>query len=346
MLGRECSKDPKLEGTVVEAICSRANGKFLLAKLFIDSIRLRSNKQEIKDALKQLPPGYAGVYETTMERINAYSINNPGSTATPLALTTLSWIVYAFRPLDLAELQHALAIRLERNFSEDDIYDEEALLEKTAGLIVVGNDNGAVRVAHYTVQEYFMGDGKKWLFQDMNKRIARACLHYIGDPELSTPCVGAHEDQEFGDRKKQYPFLCYAYEYWGNHAKDAGSDAEVSADTLTFLKDHLRVATFVQAVWYLESAEAAKWEIRKGANALHVAAWFGLTDVLASLVDYGVNINAKDPFHEQTPLIYAARQGHKDTVAKLIELDALVNSRSARGRTAWWRLSVRATYRS
>lgn len=111
-------------------------------------------------------------------------------------------------------------------------------------------------------------------------------------------------------------------------------DREVTAHALRFLKNPDLVATVVQAQWYLESAEASKWEIRSGANALHVAAWFGLTDVLDDLVKEDLDINAKDPFHEQTPLIYASRRGHSGTVAKLVELGAHVNNRSARGRTA------------
>ncbi|KAL8654743.1 MAG: hypothetical protein Q9210_001326 [Variospora velana] len=334
LLGRLCQKDDKLEANIVETVCARADRKFLLAKLYVESLRAKLNRREIMDALQELPPGYAGVYETTMERIKAYSMDDPRSSATLLALTVLSWVVHTHRPLDLPELQHALAIRLKEAFSEDNIYDEEEILQYTAGLITVASDNGAVRVSHYTVQEYFMGFGKHWLPQNANSQIARACLHYMRIDDLVSPCDSSQEEKELEERKEQYPFIRYSYEYWGNHARDAVTDPDTSADALDFLKDPLRVATLVQAIWYLESSEAAKWEIRRGANALHIAAWFGLTDAIDDLVEEGIDINAKDPYHEQTPLIYASRRGHFDTVEKLIELGAFVNNRSARGRTS------------
>ncbi len=373
LYGRLSHKDSNFEADIVERVCARSDRKFLLAKLYVETLRVKLNKREAMDTLQALPPGYAGVYETTMERIKAYSVNEPRSNATQLALTVLSWVVFARRPLDLPELQHALAIRLDRDFSEDDSYDEEEILKYTAGLVGVAADNGAVRVSHYTVQEYFMDHGKHWLLQDADTQIARACLHYMSIGDLSTPCNFSQEEVEFEERKKQYPFMCYAYEYWvsisssdatiklqirmkpryafsfaissdvellaessiqGYHARDAMRDRDVTAQALRFLKNPELVATLVQGQWYLGSAEASKWEIRRGANALHVAAWFGLTDVLDDLLEDSLDINAKDPFHEQTPLIYASRRGHSDTVAKLVELGAYVNNRSARGRTA------------
>lgn len=196
LLGRLCQKDDKLEANIVENVCARADRKFLLAKLYVEFLRVKLNKREIMDALQELPPGYSGVYETTMERIKAYSMNDPRSSATQLALSVLSWVVHTHRPLDLPELQHALAIRHKKDFSEDDIYDEEELLKYTTGLITVATDNGAVRVSHYTVQEYFLGSGNRWLPNTANYQIARACLHYMSIDDISSPCDSSQEEKE------------------------------------------------------------------------------------------------------------------------------------------------------
>ncbi|KAL9012218.1 MAG: hypothetical protein Q9173_003002 [Seirophora scorigena] len=276
LLGRLCQKDDKLEAKIVENVYARADRNFLLAKLYVESLRVKLNKREIMDALQELLPGYSGVYETTMERIKAYTI------------------------------------RLKKDFSEDDIYDEEEMLKYTAGLVTVATDNGAVRVAHYTVQQYFMGFGNRWLPITANVQIVHACLHYMSIDNFSSPCDSSQNGKVLEERKKHYPFMRYAYECWGDHTRDTTTNPDTIADALTFLKDPLRVATLVQAVWYLKSSEAAKWEIRRD----------------------GLDVNAKDPFHEQTPLIYASRRGHSDTVAKLIELGAFINNRSARGRTS------------
>ena len=59
-----------------------------------------------------------------------------------------------------------------------------------------------------------MDNGKHWLRQDANAQIARACLHYMSIDDLSAPWNLSEEETEFERRKKQYPFIRYAYEYW------------------------------------------------------------------------------------------------------------------------------------
>ncbi|KAL8973882.1 MAG: hypothetical protein Q9197_001884 [Variospora fuerteventurae] len=204
-----------------------------------------------------------------------------------------------------------------RPFSEDNIYDDEEILQYTAGLITVVSDNGAVRNA--------------------NSQIARACLHYMSIDDLASPCDSTQEEKELEERKEQYPFIRYLYESWGNHARDAITDPDTNADALDFLKDPLRVATLVQAIWYLESSEAAKWEIRRGANALHIAAWFGLTDAIDNLVEEGLgqgSLPRADSFNlrvetgsyarGRTSLVEAVSEGHLPVVQVLLKRYRLV----------------------
>ncbi|KAL9124402.1 MAG: hypothetical protein Q9217_006264 [Psora testacea] len=335
-LGRLCRGSPQLEKEIVDVVCAKAAGKFMLAKLYLDSLRVKLSRAEVNQALKELPLGYTKVYEQTMDRINAVSANNPNSHASLRATKTLYWVACTHRPLRLVELQHALAVNWERGFDEDDVCDKETLLEVTAGLIMVDREDGDVRLSHYTAQEYFNGPGRKWFSFNVSTEIASVCLRYISSEDLSIPCNSLHEDEEFEDRCRRYPFLRYAYEYWGIHVKESGSgmSTEGHAAILDFLRDARRVATFVQAFWYLESSESSRWEIRKGANGLHIASWFGLTSILSDLVQGGLEVNSKDPSHQQTPLMYASRRGHCNTVAKLLELGAPVNELSARDSTA------------
>jgi ankyrin repeat protein len=70
-----------------------------------------------------------------------------------------------------------------------------------------------------------------------------------------------------------------------------------------------------------------------GLTALHYAAIYGRTDVVAILLEAGADIDAPDP-HGWTALHMAADSGHIDVVRLLIEegadLDAAVGEASAR----------------
>ena len=331
VLARLKKDDPDLEKLVIEQVVIKANDKFLLAKLYVDSLKLKLTKADIKRAIKNLPEGYADTYEQTMKRIQQRK--DADSTLFRRVATIVSWIVEAHRYLTLEEFRHALATTPEEGFDEDAMIDRETLLEITSGLVVISNEK--VILPHYTAYEYFSGDGRKWFDWNIPALIARTCLEYIAIPDLCKPLPRDSELEEFEDRNEEYPFLAYAYEYWGLHAKEARSDEETSEKALELLRNPASVNVFVQALWYVESAEASRWEIRKGATALHVAAWFGLTDTISTLVkEDGIDVDSQDPGLEQTPLIYASRRGHVDTVRKLLELRASPNKVSAYGNTA------------
>lgn len=328
-LGRLCKRHPGLEDQIIDRVVIKADSKFQLAKLYIDTLREQGTETEVVTALDRLPQGYGETYDQTVQRIKDKSTR-----VSSAALSALTWVVHTHRPLDLPELQHALAIKPGVDFTVKDTYDKERLLEITESLLVVESDDRAVRLTHYTAQEYFDDAGRRWLSPDASILIARACLQYLSIKVISTPCSRDREMEEIERRKAEYPFLKYAYEYWGRHVQEAGFDPDTMKDALEFLKNGLAIETLVQALWYIESSDSSRWEIRRGANALHVAAWFGLTNVLSDLKSSGLGIDVQDPGHQQTPLMYASRRGHTDTVAELIRLGASVNLRSARGDTA------------
>ncbi|KAI4266075.1 MAG: hypothetical protein L6R38_008971, partial [Xanthoria sp. 2 TBL-2021] len=94
------------------------------------------------------------------------------------------------------------------------------------------------------------------------------------------------------------------------------------------------VAAFIQAAWYVTSEGLENWDIRKGANGLHIAAWFGLPEVLRSLLERGLDVNAQDPAGGQTPLILACLRGHASTTTLLLDHGATVNTRNNAESTA------------
>ena len=330
-LGRICRKRPDLQERIIPTVVANANSMFTLAGLYVQTLRACISEGEVEDALDDPPDGYDGFYERNMLRITEESDNNRAS---KLARKTLEWVVHAHRPLSLAELRDALAVDLNKaGFRKAARPDKATILEVTAGMIMIDFDDKSVRLNHRTAQEYFDKTRNRW-FAGASADIARISLHYMSLGELSKPCQGIYEDKDFDARRKTYPLLEYAYLYWGNHAYEAGSNSETQADVFQYVSDADKIAAWTQAAWYLRSAERAEWDIRKGANALHVCAWFGLADTVSKLIDEGLKVNSADPTYKQTPLMYACRQGQSATVAKLLERGADVNQYSQRDSVA------------
>ena len=328
---RLCEQSSSLEQDVVDQICLRADLRFMLAKIYVKKIKDQSSIAQVRRALQQLPQGYSDTYQSTMERIEENGRLEE-------ARRILSWIVKSRRPLMMDELCHAIATDPDKGYSKDELLPPYTLLDDMAELIYVGSDK-TVRLQHYTLEEYLNGDGHQWLESNFSTHIAHTCISYMSMNILCIPFQGSVEEG-FNARKVDYPFVQYAYEYWGYHARTAAEKEQESPGaeslrraTVSLLQNVELVEILTQALWYLEGSEASHWEIRKGVNGIHLAAWFGLTNVLSELAAK-LDLNLADPGQMQTPLILAARRGHAKTVSELIRLGASVNESDAQDHTA------------
>jgi hypothetical protein len=134
-----------------------------------------------------------------------------------LAGKALSWISYAFRPLTIIEVQHDLAVEPGNvNFDENALPDEDVLVSICAGLVTIGQERNIIRLVHYTTQEYFERI-RMTRFPDAQTSIATTCLVYISfDLFAEGYC---RSDEEMETRIHKYPFLEYAAQQWGDHAR-------------------------------------------------------------------------------------------------------------------------------
>ncbi|KAL8966969.1 MAG: hypothetical protein Q9183_003130, partial [Haloplaca sp. 2 TL-2023] len=332
-LARICDNDPALKTVIPDYILANCNGMFMLARLFMSAVKTKTSPEEVRTALQNLPKGYDDSYKATMERIEATGIADANDSSSRLAKRILMWVACSYRTLSLVELQEVLAIDLERPDIRTSYHrDKETLLELTAGLLYVSADEQTVHLCHGTAYEYFDKSRDNW-FPNFASHMARCCLQYLSRPELAEPCEGIREDLEFDQRRKSLPFLSYAYLYWGDHARHANDDEAVQSSALRYLEDPKRVASFVQAAWYLSSSGPENWDVRKGANSLHVAAWFGLHRDVWQIIQLGVDVNSEDR-HGHTPLMIACRKGHVPMVSVLLEHGAFINTRSHAENTA------------
>lgn len=328
---RICEQSSGLEQEVVDQICLRADLRFMLAKIYVKKIKDQSTVAQVRRALRQLPQGYEDTYQSTMERIEANGRLEE-------ARRILSWIVYSRRPLMMDELRHAIATDpdTDTGYSKDELLHSYTMRDDMAELIYVGRDE-TVRLQHYTLEEYLKRDGRRWLESNFSTHIARTCISYMSD--LCTPFQGSMKE-DLKALTEAYPFVLYAHEYWGYHARIAAKEEQESprAESLrhtivSSLQNVELVKILTQALWDLEGSDASRWEIRKGANGIHLAAWFGLTHVLSELTA-NLDLNLADPEQMQTPLMLAARRDHAETVRELVRLGASVNESDAQGHTA------------
>lgn len=108
----------------------------------MDSLVSKHKRRDIRRALENLPEELNSTYEEAMERVRRQTREDR-----KLAERVLSWITYAKGPLTAVELQHALAIEPEMPaLGDEDLDDIEILVSVCAGLVVIDDESGIIRL--------------------------------------------------------------------------------------------------------------------------------------------------------------------------------------------------------
>lgn len=299
----------------------------------MDSLAKKQSLKDIHSALEHLPRELDSMYLETVERIQSQDEDD-----VRLARQVLSWVSFAFRPLTLDEIRHAVTVEpWSPTFDQDALPFEEVVTDVCAGLITVGHESKVVSLIHYTAQEYFERTRTNWL-PDVPGTLATTCLTYLSlDVFSEGPC---NTDKGLYSRLQAYPFLRYASQYWGLHA--AGDAEERIKDNIaTFLKQKPKLSSSIQAMAAPEFRyENYSQRYRKDMPALQVAALFGLQAVARLLLDMGedVNATAKDG---RAALHRAAVNGWLAMVRLLVQHGASVDLRDDSGQSALHRAAAK-----
>ena len=145
-----------------------------MAKLLMDSLCTKMTRKALQLSLEELPKTLHATYDDALDRINKQNEDEK-----LLAQRILSWISYAFRPLNVMELRHALAVTPgEDAFDPFNMPDEEDLTSVCAGLIFIEEGSKIVRLAHYTAQHY-LEQIRDTTFVDARRLVAATCLTYL-----------------------------------------------------------------------------------------------------------------------------------------------------------------------
>jgi ankyrin repeat protein len=287
--------------------------RFLLAQLHLDSLIEKRSPKAIRASLKRLSKGseaYDQAYGEAMERIEDQIADSQ-----KLAKQVLSWITCAKRPLTTAKLRHALAIEIgESEFDEENLPDIEAMVSVCAGLVTVDKESDIIHLVHYTTQEYFERTWISW-FPNAQKDITTTYVTYLSfDAFEAGFCL---TDKGFETRLQLNALYDYAARNWGYHVRAAS--AEVKQLILNFLGAKSKVSSSSQAMmaFRLSSDDSGySQRVPRQMAGVHLAAYFGLKEIIIALLRNGHDPNVKDTYG-RTPLSWAAWNG-QEAVAKLL----------------------------
>lgn len=301
-----------------------------MAQIYLSSLDDRPTPKAIRNALKDLQkqsPGWgenkklqilAHAYEQAMERISGQKLG-----LKELAMQVLSWITYAKRPLTPSELQHALAVEPDAyRLDKDNMPQVEDMVSVCVGLVTIDRESGIIRLAHYTVQEYFERTQEEW-FPNAEAEITRICVTYLSFDVFASGYCGT--DDEFKKRLQQYPLYHYTAHNWGHHARKARIRSQV---IMAFLKSEVKVQASGQAM-AITSIPIGGPEHMTG---VHLAAYFGLVEAICILLEDGHSPSLKDA-HGQTPLLLAAQNGFDNVICVLLKSGAGTDIRDNWGQT-------------
>jgi len=297
-----------------QASTNRYISRFLLASLNIDAVLQETTIHRRRQKLSAMTDGLGlgDAYDATLGRIKGQ-----GGGGAELGMAALMWISHAERPLKADELCHALAVEIGTpNLNIDNVPSTGTLLTCCQGLVVVEKEASTVRLIHFTLQEYLRAHPD--LFGAAHSTMAETCLSYLNSQQAKAFSISAPPN--FQDT----PFLEYSSLYWGVHAKRDTSDCAEQLALKLFddgCDRHISTKILLEAqemYWY--SMDFDKPSLFGG---LHYASFFGITEIVAGLVEMdGCNVNQMD-FTGNTPLHWAAWNGHEGVVKTLLERGSL-----------------------
>ncbi|RFU75866.1 ankyrin repeat [Trichoderma arundinaceum] len=323
-------QNQELQKKIIAEISEVVDGMFLLAQVYIHSLKDMITPKSVTNALKgfqKLAPGLseankvgilAHAYKQAMLRINE---QQPGFKK--LANHVLSWIVCAERQITTVELQHALAVEVgEPELDKENLPSIQDMVSACAGLVTVDDESRIIRLVHYTTQEYFNQTRNHW-FPDAEANVTDICITYLLFSTFKNgPC---QTDEEFKERSRLNPFYIYAADNWGHHARKA-SRPLLPHKIMEFLECEAIVDSSIQAQNVTEYGSifplGGSYRLTM-VTGLHLAAYFGIEKAVATLLDKGVDIDLRDS-HKQALLCLAAQNGH-EAVVKILLVTAGVN---------------------
>ena len=222
----------------MKSIMHSHRSKFSLARLHVDSLKTKLTVRKLEDALKALPKTlseesevYDPAYEEAMTRVFAQPKDYQD-----IARRIFSWVFCAKQPLTPVELQTSLAVfEGDSEIDKTNFIAPHDIFALCAGLSVLDEENNAVRLVHYTTQEYLVRTETRWL-PNASLALARTGIAYLSFKVFNT--VRCTDNEELAMRLLEHPLLDYAGTNWGHRARDVEEKADL--DSIAALHEEIK----------------------------------------------------------------------------------------------------------
>ncbi|KAK5941278.1 hypothetical protein PMZ80_006556 [Knufia obscura] len=310
--------DDAFHHEIIDKLTSRSQGTFLLPALQLNNILQQITKADMRRALEEHTQTLDEAFKASLDRI--YGLP---AARRDLAFRTMMWISHAKRPLQISELQQALAVREgEESLDADNIVPSRVVIESCAGLVQLDQETSTVAFFHFSIDEYLRS--QPGILPDHELPLVRTCLSYLLHSTLRTlPMLT--DDLKVADFIQNHGFFRYAAYYWGFHAQDLQVDC-YSDLAIKLLNSSLHILA-ISRLRHLDNPyakdwrnQATPWAYSNGAG-ITIAAYFGLADLIELLISKLTDktiINRCRNVYGNLPLQDAAGYGHTDACEVLI----------------------------
>ncbi|KGO46710.1 Nucleoside phosphorylase [Penicillium expansum] len=315
---RYISNKPDLLDTIARQIAQNASGNFLVARCCMEDF-LATNiavatDQDLLDQIQVIP--HDSLVQHVKRKLERVEYHQSTGRTKRLGPETLRFVYSARRCLTLKMLTHALALQSNTGQIRPSNLDKRVpILEACKGLISIDRaeeEESWVSFFHISISKVLARLDHEML-NDAHTVMARSCLKYLKHPDALDHC----------EKTKDYPFLPYALEYWGDHVRMAYPkiDHPVQRDAFQFVHNTHYIKAWARMVKRTGYTILVPW-IHEDAHGLHICAWFGLSGFIKRLIHEGDDVNIRDRRYSRTPLRYACVQGQFDVVRQLLDLGA------------------------
>jgi ankyrin repeat protein len=190
----------------------------------------------------------------------------------------------------------------------------------------IGNSTVIVQLIHQSAKEYLLGHRNDWaLKHDLESAdgaghlyLTLSCFEYLAFKEFGEIPVDP-SGPRFSSLKpftNEHHFLEYSALYWPTHAGFASRDTALREQFL-FLIDQKNNFSLAIGILHLLS-----WNVPLG-SPLHITSRYGLDYLVGGLLEQGVDPDSMDRAYGQTPLSWAAGNGHEAVVRLLLARDGV-----------------------
>ncbi|KAF2465247.1 ankyrin, partial [Lindgomyces ingoldianus] len=319
-LARSLQRNPKRLEEITNECTSQACNTFLLAHLHIITLKSQLSVKSLAKAVRNLPPSLDTAVNDALIRIKEQT-----PLLQDLGLRVLVWLSSVRRPLTLVELQHAIGTdEGDIEWNDDGLIPADILLSSCAGLAEIDHRTNIIALVHVSIKE-ILDMHHPDLLANKDLMISKICLTYLNFSEFRSEQHPNHD--RIAEWEYNRPFLAYAAQNWGIHAKVAPEPAALSNIIRTLRNESIAGTCF--SMMYGTTWNTVD-SCPQNVSRCHLAAFFGLNRTLSTLLDSGINVDIYDEY-KRTPLYMAASRGHTDSVKLLLSRKATVSGRHGPG---------------